>query len=151
MVPLGWVIGAPLLGWISDRLGRRKPVLIVSIFVMLTCLAQFAFFPAVAPPFLSMLVFGICSGSAMIPYSIIKEANPDSVKGSATGGINFLTFGVTAVLGPIFAHFFGKSLLTTTDHVSHFSGAISFLMATTAIALLVSFIIQETGSSIKQH
>ena len=31
----------------------------------------------------------------MIPYTMIKEGNPDEVKGSATGGINFITFGVT--------------------------------------------------------
>jgi nitrate/nitrite transporter NarK len=27
MVPIGWIIGCPLLGYISDRIGRRKPVL----------------------------------------------------------------------------------------------------------------------------
>jgi MFS family permease len=28
MVPIGWVIGCPLLGYISDKIGLRKPVLI---------------------------------------------------------------------------------------------------------------------------
>jgi len=27
-VPFGWIIGCPLLGWISDRIGRRKPVIL---------------------------------------------------------------------------------------------------------------------------
>src|SRR6266576_6641798 len=27
-VPVGWIIGCPLLGFISDRIGRRKPVII---------------------------------------------------------------------------------------------------------------------------
>src|SRR5258705_3373867 len=27
-VPFGWIIGCPLLGFISDRIGRRKPVII---------------------------------------------------------------------------------------------------------------------------
>ena len=26
-VPFGWIIGCPLLGWLSDRIGRRKPVI----------------------------------------------------------------------------------------------------------------------------
>jgi predicted MFS family arabinose efflux permease len=29
-VPFGWIIGCPLLGWISDRIGRRKPVIVVA-------------------------------------------------------------------------------------------------------------------------
>ncbi|SFM89484.1 Sugar phosphate permease [Chitinophaga sp. YR627] len=150
MVPLGWVIGAPLLGWISDQIGKRKPVLLISILCMLVCLVQLAYIPNLCRPVVTMLIFGIFSGAAMIPYSIIKEANPDSVKGSATGGINFLTFGVTAILGPVFAHFFGKTLLTTTDPQAHFAGVIIFLLATTTIALLLSRIITETGQAVKK-
>ena len=29
-VPFGWIIGCPLLGVVSDRIGRRKPVIIGS-------------------------------------------------------------------------------------------------------------------------
>ena len=28
LVPLGWVVGCPLVGWLADFVGRRKPVLI---------------------------------------------------------------------------------------------------------------------------
>ena len=38
-VPFGWIIGCPLLGFISDRIGRRKPVIVVAAFVLLVCLA----------------------------------------------------------------------------------------------------------------
>src|SRR6202166_2756528 len=35
LVPMGWVIGCPLLGWLADFVGRRKPVLIGGAGVML--------------------------------------------------------------------------------------------------------------------
>jgi hypothetical protein len=56
----------------------------------------------------------------MIPYSVIKEVNPDSVKGSATGGINFLVFALTAFLGPIFARNVGREFGTAADLNQHF-------------------------------
>src|ERR1700685_856083 len=45
MVPLGWVFGSPLLGWLSDRIGRRKPVIVGSAAVMMLAGAQIAFHP----------------------------------------------------------------------------------------------------------
>src|SRR4249920_2020652 len=35
-VPIGWMIGCPLLGFISDRLGRRKPVILGGSVLLLT-------------------------------------------------------------------------------------------------------------------
>ena len=36
----------------------------------------------------------------MIPYTMIKEVNPDEVKGSATGAMNFLVFVMSAFGAP---------------------------------------------------
>src|SRR6266480_146849 len=38
-VPFGWIIGCPLLGFISDRIGRRKPVIVGGAIVLLACMA----------------------------------------------------------------------------------------------------------------
>src|SRR6202041_3787324 len=43
MVPLGWVVGCPLLGWLSDRVGKRKPVIMGSAAIMILAAAQIAF------------------------------------------------------------------------------------------------------------
>ncbi|MCV9929938.1 MFS transporter [Flavobacterium sp. LS1R49] len=145
MVAFGWVFGCPLLGYITDKIRRRKPVLIFGALLMILSLVQLLYFPNVLPAKFSMFLLGVASGAAMIPYSIIKEANPDNVKGSATGAINFITFGVTTILSPIFSHLFGQTLQDTTNKAIHFQQAGSFWIIGIAIAILVSFLLKETG------
>ncbi len=145
MIPLGWVVGCPLMGWMSDRIGRRKPVIIGGAVIMaLTALTAVPERPLI-PLIFGMFIFGVASGAAMIPYSVIKEVNPDEVKGSATGAINFLVFGITAAMGPYFAHLFAKSLETTTNHLAHFQQTIWFWIACCIAAAIVSMFLRETG------
>jgi MFS family permease len=148
MVPLGWVIGCPLLGWFADFNGRRKVALVTGCLIMLLSLAQLLYMPTLLPAYITMLVMGIGSGAAMIPYSIIKEVNPDKVKGSATGAINFITFGVTALIGPVFSKLFGKTLTTATDHVAHFRSTCLFWMGGIALAIVISLLLKETGRKV---
>ncbi|HSY12762.1 MAG TPA: MFS transporter [Verrucomicrobiae bacterium] len=145
LVPLGWVIGCPVLGWLADRVGRRKPVLIGGAIGMLLSAALISFTKTHEPAVVGCFLFGTFSGAAMIPYTIVKEVNPDEVKGSATGGINFLTFGVTALIGPLFADALGKGITTTNNHVTHFRDSGLFWMVSIAIAILLSVFLRETG------
>jgi MFS family permease len=151
MVPLGWVFGCPLLGWLSDRIGRRKPVVIGSAAFMILAAAQIAFKPLPIPVHVAMFLFGVASGAAMIPYSVIKEVNPDSVKGSAAGGINFLVFGITAFLGPVYAKHIGKGIGNSMNLHLHFQNGALFWMACCAAAIVVSFFIRETGPAVAAH
>jgi MFS family permease len=145
MVAFGWVFGCPLLGFITDKIGKRKPVLIGGAILMIFSFLQLLYLPDLYPAKISMFVFGLGSGAAMIPYSIIKEANPDYVKGSATGAINFITFGVTTLVSPVFSRWFGKSLEASSGEM-HFQYSILFWIAGIVLAVLISFLLKETGS-----
>src|SRR5271170_4082970 len=151
MVPLGWVFGCPLLGWLSDRIGRRKPVVIGSAAFMILAAAQIAFKPLPIPVHVAMFLFGVASGAAMIPYSVIKEVNPDSVKGSAAGGINFLVFGITAFLGPVYAKHIGKGIGNSMNLHLHFQNGALFWMVCCAAAIVVSLFLRETGPAAATH
>jgi MFS family permease len=101
-VPFGWIIGCPLLGFVSDRIGRRKPVIIAGAAVLLACLAWILYGGwNPLPPYVLGLVTGLASGAAMLPYTVIKEANPPQMSGTATGVVNFLNFTFSALLGPV--------------------------------------------------
>lgn len=149
MVAFGWVFGCPLLGFITDKIGRRKPVLIGGAVLMIISLLQLIYLPDLYPAKISMFILGLGSGAAMIPYSVIKEANPDYVKGSATGAINFITFGVTTLLSPVFSRWFGKSLGEVSSGDLHFQHSILFWISGIVLAIIISLMLKETGSKVQ--
>ncbi|MDY0929644.1 MFS transporter [Chryseobacterium sp. CFBP8996] len=149
MVAFGWVFGCPLLGFITDKIGRRKPVLIGGAALMIISLLQLIYLPDLYPAKISMFILGLGSGAAMIPYSVIKEANPDYVKGSATGAINFITFGVTTLLSPVFSRWFGKSLGEVNSGDLHFQHSILFWISGIVLAIIISLMLKETGSKVQ--
>jgi MFS family permease len=146
-VPFGWIIGCPLLGFISDRLGRRKPVIIGGAAILLLSLAWILFgSTGVFPPYVIGLVAGIASGAAMLPYTVIKEANPPQFGGTATGVINFLNFTFSALLGPVFGwlllHISGTSGVMQREH---YQAAFAPLLLGVAAAIGLCFLLKETG------
>jgi MFS family permease len=151
-VPLGWIIGCPLLGFFSDRLGRRKPVIAMGAIVLLACLAWILYGPhEVLPPYIVGFLMGVASGAAMLPYTIIKEANPPSMGGTATGVINFLNFTLSALLAPVFS--------ATLTHVSggaadrnleHYQATFTPMLLGVALALGLTLLLRETGPARRQ-
>lgn len=146
-VPLGWIIGCPLVGFISDRIGRRKPVIIGAALVLLACLGWILFGPAdVFPPYSVGLLAGLASGAAMLPYTVIKEANPPQFGGTATGVINFLNFTFSALLGPVFGGLL-QYVSGGAEHreLAHYQTTFLPLLFGVAIAIVLSFLLKETG------
>ncbi|MCD9026891.1 MFS transporter [Luteimonas sp. BDR2-5] len=146
MVPIGWVIGCPLLGWISDRLGRRKPVLVGGALLLLASgLAAIYLPPGTFPKFSIPLVMGIASGAAMIPFAMIKEANPPQVKGTAAGVMNFLVFLTTGVMSPFISHLMVPSAPGTSLSLHEFQQAFLPLVGGVVVAIVLALFMHETG------
>ncbi|HJS58935.1 MAG TPA: MFS transporter [Vicinamibacteria bacterium] len=149
-VPLGWIIGCPLLGFVSDRLGRRKPVILAGAAVLLVCLAWILYGPAdVLPPYVLGIFAGLASGAAMLPYTVIKEANPPEMSGTATGVVNFLNFTFSALLGPVFGGIL-RSLAgggTGSMSLEHYQTAFEPLLYGVGVAIVLTLVLKETGSA----
>lgn len=150
-VPLGWMVGCPLLGFVSDRIGRRKPVILGGALLLLVCLAWILYGPAdVFPPYALALTAGIASGAAMVPYTVIKEANPPHVSGTATGVINFINFTFSALLGPVFGW-----ILTSASggaprmSLEHYQTAFEPLLYGVALAIAFTLLLNETGPAVR--
>jgi sugar phosphate permease len=151
-VPLGWIIGCPLLGFVSDRLGRRKVVIAAGAAVLLLCMAWILYGPPdVFPPYVLGIVAGLASGAAMLPYTVIKEANPPGVSGTATGVINFLNFTFSALLGPVFGWVLvAVSGGATTMTLENYQTAFHPMLYGVAVAIVLTFFLKETGSAARR-
>src|ERR1043165_7146554 len=152
MIPFGWIIGWPLLGFLSDRMGRRKPVIVAGGLLLLACIAWALYGrPGVFPPYVIGLVAGIASGAAMLPYTIIKEVNPPELGGTGTGVVNFLNFTFSALLGPVF----GARLVEmpegdTNLALAHYQAGFRPLLYGIVVALILTFFIKETGPAARR-
>jgi MFS family permease len=150
-VPFGWMIGAPLMGFIADRIGRRKPVIFGGA-VMLMAVMAWALFgvPGVFRGSVIGFVMGIASGVAMLPYTVIKEVNPPELGGSATGVVNFINFTFSALLGPVFA----ASLMRASEGsdvmaLEHYQAAFVPMLAGVAVAAGLTLLLRETGPAVR--
>jgi MFS family permease len=148
-VPFGWIIGCPLLGFVSDRIGRRKPVIVGAALVLLGCLGWILFGPTdVLPPYVLGLVTGVASGAAMLPYTVIKEANPPHVSGTATGVVNFINFTFSALLGPIFAGMlFRVGNGSARPNLDAYQATFQPLLYGVALAIVLTLLLRETGTA----
>jgi MFS family permease len=151
-VPFGWIIGCPLLGFVSDRLGRRKPVIVGGAVVLLACLAWILYGPSgVFPPYVLGLLAGLASGAAMLPYTVIKEANPAELSGTSTGVVNFLNFTFSALLGPVFGGLLAAvSGGATPMALEHYQTAFQPLLYGVGLAIVLTAILRETGPATTQ-
>jgi MFS family permease len=148
-IPVGWIIGCPLLGYISDRIGRRRPVIIGGALVLFACFCWILFAPpGLLPPYTVGLLAGIASGAAMIPYTVIKEANPPHLGGTATGVISFLNFSLSALLAPAFTWILRRSSLGADRmELPQYRTAFAPMLLGIAVAVVLTFLLKETGKA----
>jgi MFS family permease len=151
-VPLGWMIGCPLQGFISDRLGRRKPVILAGTLALLAVFAWVLFGnPEILRGPVVGLLMGVASGAAMLPYTVIKEANPPALGGSATGVINFINFTFSALLGPVFGgRLVRASAGADTITLAQFQAGFQPLLVGIVIALALAVMLKETGPAVRK-
>ncbi len=93
---LGWAIGGPLSGFVSNRVGR-KPIMIGSAFTSLLLIVSILYLPPMPIPLLYGLLFtyGLCNSGMVAAYTAIAELSPPAVAGIALGFVN----GMSVIIG----------------------------------------------------
>ena len=105
LLPGGFIIGAPVIGFLADRVAAgRKRVITTTLVLGLGCWAVFLVFAGKPPGWMIPVLFltmGICGGGTLSLYfAVTKELFPAWLTGTAIGLMNPAAFLGTALFQP---------------------------------------------------
>ena len=101
MIWIGLAVASPILGWLSDKIGRR--VILLSIMaglgVIFSGIALWVSVPLWVM-FILLFGFGIATGGQILSFAVIKDFNPIEVTGAAIGFNNMAVVAGGAIFQP---------------------------------------------------
>lgn len=149
---LGWIIGAPIMGYISDRIGQRRPLMIASAFGGLLCLSAILYLPNLSIIYLFTLLFlfGLSNPGVAIAYTLAGEINPGFTAATSIAFVNM----ASVIFGPLGQPLIGwlldlhwqGAIINGVHHYSaaNYRSSMSILIICLVIACISSFFIKET-------
>jgi MFS family permease len=103
MLFVGWGAGAPILGWLSDRIGRRKAPLVAGLALETLALAALVWVPGLPVLALAGLCFavGFLGSVQIVGFALVRETHPAHLSGTAIGFVNGMVTGAGALFQPL--------------------------------------------------
>jgi sugar phosphate permease len=100
----GFAVGSMLVGWFSDRIGRRKPVILAGTVLYAFACLGLAYLPWNPGPIgiAQFVLLGLSSGGFIVTFANAKEVVAPALSGMAVGLVNTGLFFGAAVMQPLF-------------------------------------------------
>ena len=152
MLFLGWAVGAPLVGFFSDRCGRRVLSLVLGALLSLICIGTVLYYPGLSLSSLKILIFlyGLFSASEIIIFVMAKETSGAKLSGTVFAAVNMIVTLGGVIFQPlvgILLDTFGKSMKMMTGEyvysVLDYQIALSVLPVSLLFVLLTAFFLND--------
>jgi MFS family permease len=150
---LGFAVGCLFIGTLSDRLGRRLPVLRAGM--ALYAVSWLAWLlPGAMPLALSYLlcmVMGLFTASLVLSWACAKEVNPPQLSGMATSVVNVGAFLGGAIMQPLAGwmmdqYWLGEMLAGVRQYPAvAWQVLIGLMFASTVLGAVATLFMRETG------
>ena len=149
---LGWIIGGPVIGVISDKIKRRRLPLMVTSVMTAVVLYIIFYYPGLTLNQLSILAFiaGICCGAHPLCFVLGKESNPAHMAGTSVAVTNMFIMLGGMIFPPIVGKLLDlhtKSLLINGLHsytASDYTFALNIVPLGIVVGSILSMFLKET-------
>ncbi|MDR2664522.1 MAG: MFS transporter [Puniceicoccales bacterium] len=155
MLYLGWLVGSPLVGSLSDWVGRRKPFLVGSCLMGMLLLLAILGPSHLSLSTLGLLLFllGILSSPQVICFTVSSEHNGREARGTAIAAVNTAVMFIGGIMQPVVGllldHCAGDGSSDFT--LNQFRSAFLILPIAMAVGLLLSLALRESGEGARQQ
>ncbi len=151
MIFIGTIFGSPIIGWCSDRIGKRKlpmilgAILSLAVIVVIMALDQIT----ITHGMILFFLLGFFTSAQIISYPLIAESNPRYLTGTASGLASTLIM-AGGVIQPIFGWLMGLHWNKQFVEGVPFYSAHDYLFAMSImpigfiVGLIISFLAKET-------
>jgi MFS family permease len=135
MLFVGWGAGAPLFGWLSDRIGRRKAPLLAGLALETVTLAVVVWIGDLPVVTLGALCFlpGFLGSSQIVSFALVKENHPAEWSGTAIGFVNGMVTGAGALFQPLVGLLLDLAWTGGTAHGARVYAPDAYRLALTAL------------------
>ncbi|KTD64669.1 MFS transporter [Legionella spiritensis] len=151
LIFIGWGLSGPLSGWVSDRIGRRKPLLIISALSGIILTSLFVFLPNLdqKTAYLIFFMFGFTNTGVAIAYAVSTEIQDRKVIGTAIAFTNMISIFVGALMQPLVGRLVdlvsgARAFHVETLLLSDFQAGLKVLPVCSLIALVLAMMVRET-------
>lgn len=152
---VAWAVGGPTFGWMSDRLGRRKPLYLLGCGLSLVGWGVIIFLDNLPISLLTALfvITGFCSGCMIIGFAYAKESVPLNLAGTVSGVVNMGVMMGPMILQPAVGWILDKNWEGTAVagirvyQLAAYQAGFSLMLAWLALGFVLLFFTRETGCS----
>jgi MFS family permease len=153
LIFLGLSIGCPLMGRLSDIMGKRKPTMLLSSLLSAIILGCILYAPPTNHPWLLYLLlftYGLISTGVVNAYAIAAEMNPLPITGLSVAFANMASVIIGVLFIPLIGYLLDRQWTGLMDHgirlYSHaaYYKALFMLPMCFGVALVVLYFIEET-------
>ncbi|MFT5549324.1 MAG: MFS family permease [Candidatus Azotimanducaceae bacterium] len=152
MIFVGWAIFSPLVGWLSDKIGRRNPVMMSGALLCLLSFATLILYTPSTTGMIMLLIFMTGAGGCTMTagFSSVRELNRPAFSSTALGLMNMFIVGAGAVVQPLIGWLLDKnwdgSLVEGVRVYSEqaFTAALTSLLVVTSLAFIGTLFLKET-------